>query len=369
MKKVRIQTKYNDSLLASEAALWKGDVIDLLESLPKKKIFDLVITSPPYNIGKAYEKKSSLNDYFEFHQNVIKQIVKRLKPNSSVCWQVGNHVNNKKNEIFPLDFGFHEIFSSLGLKLKNRIVWQFGHGLHSTRRFSGRYEVILWYTMSDQYHFNLDAVRVPQRYPGKRKYAGPGAAIKAPTDCILEVKKQKNEKVLLIFKSIELDFENAFKEKYPPIEVDASREICVEAGVIKKGQTLVRGEFSGNILGKNPGDIWDIPNVKGNHVEKTNHPCQFPVALVQRLILAMTKKNQLVFDPFMGVGSTGVAALLNNRKFLGADTDKSYVLEAKKRISQTIKGEVIYREDKPIYDFKESNLSIFPETFKKVNKK
>ena len=71
-----------------------------------------------------------------------------------------------------------------------------------------------------------------------------------------------------------------------------------------------KGELSGNPLGKNPSDIWDIPNVKANHIEKTTHPCQFPVELIERLVLSMTEENDWVFDPFMGVGSTAIAALI-----------------------------------------------------------
>jgi adenine-specific DNA-methyltransferase len=87
-----------------------------------------------------------------------------------------------------------------------------------------------------------------------------------------------------------------------------------------------RGRLSGNPLGKNPSDVWEIPNVKSNHVEKTEHPCQFPVALVERLVLSMTKEGDLVFDPFIGVGTTVVAALLHNRKSAGADIEKNTLI-------------------------------------------
>jgi adenine-specific DNA-methyltransferase len=56
-------------------------------------------------------------------------------------------------------------------------------------------------------------------------------------------------------------------------------------------------QYSCNPLGKNPGDVWVIPNVKHNHTEKTVHPCQFPVELIERLVLALTKENDLVVDP------------------------------------------------------------------------
>jgi len=60
-----------------------------------------------------------------------------------------------------------------GLQLRNRIIWRFGHGLHASNSFSGRYKIILWFTKSDDYTFNLDAVRVPSKYSGKRYFKGP----------------------------------------------------------------------------------------------------------------------------------------------------------------------------------------------------
>jgi adenine-specific DNA-methyltransferase len=79
------------------------------------------------------------------------------------------------------------------------------------------------------------------------------------------------------------------------------------------------GQLSGNPLGKNPGDVWIFPNVKNNHVEKTIHPCQFPVELVERLVLSLTDASDAVFDPYMGVGSSVVAALKHGRTGYGCD--------------------------------------------------
>ena len=94
-----------------------------------------------------------------------------LHPQGSLCWQVGNHVDD--GEIYPLDSLIYPICKKLGLRLRNRIIWHFEHGLHCSRRFSGRYETILWLTKSDEYTFNLDPVRVPQKYPGKKAFKGP----------------------------------------------------------------------------------------------------------------------------------------------------------------------------------------------------
>lgn len=304
-QKIRLLKKVPRHLSAKESVIWNREVSDLLCKLPEKPLFDLVVTSPPYNIGKAYEERLEMDEYAAWHESLIQTIVKRVKPTGSLCWQVGNYVEN--GSIYPLDYIFHPIFTKLGLKLRNRIVWHYGHGLHHKRRFSGRYEVVLWYTKSDDYLFDLDAVRVPSKYPGKRSFRGPKA-----------------------------------------------------------------GQLSGNPLGKNPEDVWEvtesshdiwnIPNVKAGHVEKTEHPCQFPVGLIERLVLALTKKSDVVFDPFAGTGSAGVAALLHKRRFLGCEVDTDYAQLAYSRLQRTIKGEERFRSHaKPIFDHRLSPLSRLPQ--------
>lgn len=284
---------------ATETQLYLMDVERFLDALPEEPIFDLVVTSPPYNIGKEYEDQVPLEDYVAWQERIIKKIYVRLKETGSICWQVGNYVEN--GDIIPLDIEFAPIFRRLGMHLKNRIIWHFGHGLHSKNRFSGRYEVVLWYTKSEHYTFNLDDVRIPAKYPGKRSYHG-----------------------------------------------------------AKKGQ------LSGNPQGKNPEDVWDIPNVKGNHVEKLEHPCQFPVGLAERLVLALTNKGDLVFDPFSGVATSGVAALLHGRVFWGCELVSDYIYQGQKRLENTLDGTVRYRpHDKPIYDPRGSALSKTPEEWKR----
>ncbi len=92
--------------------------------------------------------------------------------------------------------------------------------------------------------------------------------------------------------------------------------------------------------------IWDIPNVKNNHPEKLNHPCQYPVELAERCILALTDKGDCVYDPFAGVGSTLIAALKNDRRALGSEHVKEYVDIGNERIERLKEGTLITR---PIY--------------------
>lgn len=260
-----------------------ADNLTFMRSLPKESMH-LIVTSPPYNIGKAYEKRRSHEVYIEEQTAAIAEAVRLLHPKGSICWQVGNHVDD--GEVFPLDILLYPLFRNHGLKLRNRIVWTFGHGLHCQKRFSGRHETILWFTRDDDHIFNLDPVRVPSKYPEKKHFKGPR-----------------------------------------------------------------RGEMSGNPLGKNPSDVWDIPNVKANHVEKTDHPCQFPVGLVERLVLALSNRGDNVLDPYLGVGSSAIAALKNGRNAYGCDVMAEYVEIAQQRVADFHAGTLRTRPmNKPVYE-------------------
>ena len=262
---------------------YRGDVKNLLEDIPDE-FAQLVITSPPYNIGKSYETRTDLSVYLQQQSQIINECIRILKPSGSICWQVGNYIDN--GEIIPLDIVLFNLFADNGLRLRNRIIWHFGHGLHAKKRFSGRYEVVLWFTKTDDYVFNLDMVRVPQKYPNKRYFKGPN-----------------------------------------------------------------KGELSGNPLGKNPSDVWEIPNVKANHVEKTIHPCQFPVELIERLVLALSNEGDWIFDPFLGVGTTAVAALIHNRKAIGAEIQDEYSEITKERIKLAEEGKLRIRPmDREVFD-------------------
>lgn len=272
------------------------DAFQFCRLLPSDSV-KLIITSPPYNIGKEYETKTDIDTYIQKMKPMLAEFIRILAPDGSLCWQTGNFVD--KGEVYPLDIYFYPFFKQLGLHLRNRIIWHFGHGLHCSKRFSGRYETILWFTKSDSYTFNLDDVRIPSKYPGKRYFKGD-----------------------------------------------------------KKGQ------ISGNPKGKNPEDvweltlnrlwddwdaqIWDIPNVKNNHPEKVQHPCQFPVELVERCVLALTDKGDIVYDPFAGVGSSLIAALKNERRAYGTELEQPYVnigLDRIRRLGEdTLTTRPIYQE-------------------------
>jgi adenine-specific DNA-methyltransferase len=288
---INLASSYSEN---ASVVIAPGDCLETLRTLPDG-LAKLIITSPPYNLGKTYEKATGLDSYLAALEPVADELVRVLSPEGSLCWQVGNYVED--SEVIPLDILYYPFFKKRGLKLRNRIIWHFEHGLHASKRFSGRYETLMWFTKSDTFTFNLDKVRVPSKYPGKTYFKGD-----------------------------------------------------------KKGQP------SGNPLGKNPSDywkivvqdwetaLWEIPNVKANHPEKTLHPCQFPIELVERCLLAFTNEDDWVLDPFSGVGSALLAAVKHGRKALGCEKELEYIYIAKQRMADLASGNLRYRPlGKPIH--------------------
>lgn len=264
-----MDARANDAFRFGLCELRHGDAADVLPRLATGSV-QLVVTSPPYNIGKAYERQVSPEQYLSFQEGIVRECHRALSDDGSICWQVGNYVRD--GEVVPLDSVMIPLFRSLGMKVRNRIIWSFGHGLHCANRLSGRHETVIWATKSDAYRFDLDAIRVPQKYPQKKYFKGPK-----------------------------------------------------------------KGELSGNPLGKNPGDVWEISNVKHNHPEKTAHPCQFPEELVRRLVLSLSKAGDVVLDPFSGSGTVGAVCNRLERRSILIEQEPAYVDIAQRRLATPTK--------------------------------
>jgi adenine-specific DNA-methyltransferase len=264
----------------AHATLHRADAVSFLQSLEPETVA-LTFTSPPYCIGKEYDNSHTLDAFIAEFDRSLESIIAATAAGGAICWQVGHHVSN--GCITPLDAIIIErLRRRSDVSLRNRVVWSFAHGAHAKKRLSGRHETVLWYSKGEPLHFDLDSVRVAQKYPGKRHYKGPK-----------------------------------------------------------------KGELSGNPLGKNPGDVWDIPNVKSRHPEKTAHPCQFPIALARRVIRALAPPSELVIDPYMGSATTGIACLLEGRNFEGCDVENTYIQLAAARFGKLLEGELQMRPDRP----------------------
>ena len=240
-----------------------GDCRELLKKIPSNSI-KMVVTSPPYNIGKGYGKykdKIELEKWEELIRDVTKEIVRILTPDGSFFLNLSPVPVGDKKEILPLPFLGYQIFKENGLFLRNMITWTFNNMQNCTNRLSGRYENILWGVKDlNNYIFNLDEIRIPYI--------------------------TKNDKRL-------------------------------EGG-----------------LGRNPTDVWYFDRINNMTKKKLNlkHPCVYPLDMIERIVKMATNEGDTILDPFLGSGTTLVAAKKLNRNGIGFELDESYKTEIESRL-------------------------------------
>ncbi|MBF8265439.1 MAG: DNA methylase N-4/N-6 domain protein [Dehalococcoidia bacterium] len=262
-----------------DCLLYAGDCLDLIKNI-KEPIIDLTITSPPYNIGKEYEKPLPLEDYLEWCKSWIKEIHRITKPQGAFWLNIGYLEIQGKAKAVPIPY---LLWDKTPFFLIQEVVWNYGAGVASKYFFSPRNEKLLWYVKDrENYIFNLDDVRDKNvKYPNQKKN-----------------------------------------------------------GILKC-----------NPLGKNPSDVWQIPKVTSgknrSSKERTSHPAQFPIALIDRIVKVGSNEGDIVMDPFFGSGTSAIVAIANKRKFIGFEIEPKYCDIAVQRIKRYMN----YPQTMSLFDF------------------
>ena len=280
---------------------WKEDYIinaDTNSSLRKFEDWsiDLTITSPAYYLGKDYEWDHTFEQYLEYHKECIKLLYKKTKD----CWAVYRNVAQTPIdwEIFPLWAIFYNYFKEVWFHLKNRIIWHFEWWINTKNRLSWRYENILWFVKDkNNYKFNLDDIRVPSKWQSDKRC---NPKWKNPTDVWEFYLKDLNDDEKKFF------FDELIHDK-----------------------TREHADLSDN--------FWFFDRVVNVSKEKTEHPCQFPEKMIDRLIKSSSDEWDLVFDPFFGSWTVGKKAVELWRHFIGIDRSTKYCEIAKNRIESFTK--------------------------------
>lgn len=255
---------------APGVAIYRGDSLAMLRELRGHPVH-LTVTSPPYNIGKAYEKPSPINDYLAWCAEWIAEIHRITDPNGAFWLNLGYLELQGRAKAIPIPY---LLWDRVPFYLVQEIVWNYGAGVAAKASFSPRNEKFLWYVKNpSRYTFNLDDIRDPNvKYPNQRK----------------------------------------------------------------------NGKLKCNPLGKNPTDVWPFPKVTSgtdrSSAERTPHPAQFPVAVIERIVKACSMPGDLVLDPFLGSGTVAEVALGCGRPVIGIEISQSYVDIARKRIEQTMRA-------------------------------
>jgi modification methylase len=227
-----------------------------MSELPDNSVH-LMVTSPPYNVGKEYDKDLSLEEYYDLLKSVFKETHRVLVPGGRVAINIAN-VGRKP--YIPLHSGIIQIMSDLGFFMRGEVIWDKGSSAGGSCAWGS------WQSASN------------------------------PT------LRDGHEYILIFSKD---DFQ---RKKHP-----------------SKKDTISRDEFLE--LTKS---VWRFNT---ESAKKVKHPAPYPIELTRRLIQLYTFEGDVILDPFMGSGSTAIAAINSNRYFIGYDNCQEYIDIANKRIS------------------------------------
>ena len=261
--------------------IYHGDCVRLMVALPQD-YGALTITSPPYNIGKEYERDRPVTDYLDWCQSWIRLIYRYTRQDGAFWLNLGYVAVDGRAKAIPIPY---LLWDRVPFYLIQEVVWNYGAGVAAKRSFSPRNEKFLWYVKNpDNYIFNLDMVRDPNvKYPNQKK----------------------------------------------------------------------NGKKKCNPLGKNPSDVWQFPKVTSgknrSSKERTAHPAQFPIAVIDRIIKACSNPGDLVFDPFLGSGSLIEAALRNDRIAVGMEVNPTYLRIAARRIEGYLRRQTQERAQRALF--------------------
>ncbi len=259
--------------------IYQGDSLDLMKEMDSNSV-DLVITSPPYANMKKYIDFDGIHPdkYVEWFIPYCKEIERIIKPTGSFILNINDKVVDGFRHPYVFDL-ISELHKQTGLKMYDRLFWNKLKGLPNRSRFGDRVEYVFWFTKSKDFYFNLDEMRVT--------YAK---------------------------KSIER-MKNSLKKRY----ARTSEEVTEYK------------DWAPNIKGALPSTLINISSESKKIAN--DHVAVYPLEFVKYFIKGSTKPGDIILDPFMGVGTTGLAAKELNRNYIGLEMQQSYIDAANKRIN------------------------------------
>ncbi|MEN8241874.1 MAG: site-specific DNA-methyltransferase [Chloroflexota bacterium] len=226
-----------------------------MSELPDNSV-QLMVTSPPYNVGKEYDQDLSMDDFRQMLRRVWQETYRVLVPGGRACINIANL---GRKPYLPLHSYLIEDMNSLGFLMRGEIIWDKAASASSSTAWGS------WQSASN------------------------------PT------LRDVHEYILVFSKE-------SYRRKPPE----------------KRENTISRDQFL-----EYTKSIWTFPSVTAR---KVGHPAPFPVELPTRLMQLYTFENEIVLDPFIGSGQTAIAALNNQRNYVGYEINPEYIELAKKRI-------------------------------------
>ena len=258
-----------------------GDSLQLMKDLPDNSI-DLIITSPPYSDLKTYINFKGIHpdEYVDWFLPYCKEIERIMKPTGSFILNINDKVQNGFRHPYVFDL-ISRLHKETELKMFERLFWNKMKGLPNRSRFGDRVEFLFWFAKSDQFYFDIDEMRTEYSQKSIQRMKKP-----------LKKRFARTE-------------QNQNSDEYK--------------------------EWKPNPKGALPTTLVNISSESKRISD--NHVAVYPLELVKYFIKGSTKVGDIVFDPFMGTGTTGVAAKELNRNWIGFDINQEYVDLANKRLA------------------------------------
>ena len=291
-----------------------GDNIFHLTNIPDASV-DMCVTSPPYYNLRDYKNSNQIgaeNTVSDFVENLCKvfdEVKRILKPTGS-CWvNIGDTYDKKR--LLQVPSRFEIAMCDRGWHLRNEIIWSKPNPqpISSKDRFWGNHEKFFWFVKDvKKYYFNRDPILVPQAEISIRRMFSKNN---------MDKRKDFNASDKEGFGISSSNQDKHYARMREEMGID--KEFNYEE-LVKSGKCPTRPEF----------DTWDIPSV----TYKGAHFAVYPPELIEKPILSCCPEQGIVIDPFMGSGTTGEVAKLNNRKYIGLELNTEYAILANERISK-----------------------------------
>ena len=291
-----------------------GDNIFHLTNIPDASV-DMCVTSPPYYNLRDYKNSSQIgaentvNDFVENLCKVFDEVKRILKPTGS-CWvNIGDTYDKKR--LLQVPSRFEIAMCDRGWHLRNEIIWSKPNPqpISSKDRFWGNHEKFFWFVKDvKKYYFNRDPILVPQAEISIRRMFSKNN---------MDKRKDFNASDKEGFGISSSNQDKHYARMREEMGID--KEFNYEE-LVKSGKCPTRPEF----------DTWDIPSV----TYKGAHFAVYPPELIEKPILSCCPEQGIVIDPFMGSGTTGEVAKLNNRRYIGLELNPEYAILANERISK-----------------------------------
>ncbi len=315
-----------------------GDSRDILRSLPAAAV-DLVLTSPPYfhqrDYGRGIGNEAKLNDYIAALLSVFQECLRVIKPTGSVVFNVGDKYAHQSLLLIPYRFAIAAL-EQFQVRLVNNITWVKRNPTprHFQRRLVSSTEPFFHFVVSDAYQYFPQNFLQRETRPEQRQQ-----------------KRRVGRRYFQLIEASTLTPEQKARAR-AALEVAVSE---VEEGVIRDFRMKIRGMHSVPFGGREGGrnlhlerDGFTIIRMHGERLKRDVietaveslrgclHRAVFPEALVTELIQLLTRPGDVVLDPFLGSGTTAVAAKKLGRRYIGIDLNPDYCAYAQQRVASVM---------------------------------